>query len=193
MSRITSGKALAAAAMALATLTACVGDGPAFVAEYGTNYDYNTFNLYHRNRDTLVVIHGNPLGMDEAAFATAVTDAMQTRNSAIHTHFTTKSGGSTENNLRVVLAFNKQPGNAGLCEGTPTRDIPTPGKSITQVYGAWCWSDRPEMEVIAYVSPITSVSDPRFLKLVADATRELFPGPKDFQTESGSDKSTQVP
>jgi hypothetical protein len=64
-----------------------------------SNYDYQNFTIYHAGRDTRVIIHGNPFGMDQAAFNKAVTDNMQGATPGRRTNFTTTPGKTAQHNL----------------------------------------------------------------------------------------------
>lgn len=170
------------------TAAACAGDGPRLVSHVNSSYDWYAFTSYHQNRDTLVEIHGNPLGLDMGAFGRSVTAAMQPRHSGVRSHFTTTPGPSAEKNLRVVLAFNSAPESGNLCRAKTYEALP--GSGITQVLGAWCWDDRPDSVVTARIAPVTSIDDPRFLRLVAETTRELFPPRKD-ENRNNRDRSNR--
>lgn len=194
LSNTSAARLAASAAIILGAAGACAGNQPSLVSHLHPTYDYKTFNAYHRNRDTLVEVHGNPLGLDRAAFANAVADAMQHRYSAIQTRFTTTPGGSVEKNLRVVMAFNTRPGNLGLCTAKADAEAAIAARApITVLHAAWCWGDRAESEVTAHIAPVTAVDDPRFRALVSQATRELFPGNKDVLRNSGGKKSDILP
>lgn len=191
MSTGTSRKILLSAVIALGAAGACAGDQPASVGQLHQNYDYQTFNSYHRNRDTLVEVHGNPLGLDPAAFGRAIGDAM--RSSGVQTNFTTTPGASAEKNLRVVVSFNARPGNRGLCSAKPGGTASSAKTSITAVYAAWCWGDRVESEVATHVTPVTGIDDPRFRTMLAQSMRELFPGNKDMNRNNDRNRMNFLP
>ena len=138
-----------------------------------STYDHRNFTLYHGDRDTLVVIHGNPFGMNAAAFAKAVTDTMQGANMGRRTNFTTTPGNSAEKNLWVVMAFNARVGIYQLCQGT---DIETErrGDQLT-LTAAWCFDGRQDSLVEAVVGAAKGVDDPRFRALVRQTVLNLFP------------------
>lgn len=191
MSTTASGRILMSAAVMLGTAAACAGDGPASVGQLHPTYDYQTFNSYHRNRDTLVEVHGNPLGLDAAVFGRAIGDAM--RSSGVQSNFTTTPGASAEKNLRVVVSFNARPDNRGLCSAKPGDTGPSARTPITAVYAAWCWGDRVDSEVSTHVAPITGIDDPRFRAMLAQSTRELFPGNKDVNKNNDRNKMNFLP
>ncbi|MGE0651730.1 MAG: hypothetical protein AB7P12_08280 [Alphaproteobacteria bacterium] len=168
-----TNKSLLAAAVVLVTVTGCSTDAPRITSQYRSSYDYYNFTKYHYNRDTLVEIHGNTLGLDAASFARAVTAAMNRPSTAVQSNFTTTPGPSAEKNFRVVLAFNSSPEGLGMCQAKSF--TPTGQGGITRLRAAWCWSDRDDSDVTAYVTPITSIDDPRFRAMIAQATAELFP------------------
>jgi hypothetical protein len=168
----------------LGAVAACAGDQPRSIGTlHPTTYDYQNFNTYHRNRDTLVVVYGNPLAVDDAALGRAVGDAM--RASGVQSNFTTAPGASAEKNLRVVVSFGRRPDNRGLCTLKPGDRVTVDRSGITEVHAAWCWSERVDSEVSSYVTAITSLDDPRFRALFSQATRELFPGSRDVNRNNG--------
>ncbi|MEE8223858.1 MAG: hypothetical protein V3S59_06105 [Alphaproteobacteria bacterium] len=166
-------KAITLAAMAV-VMGAC---GPGTVrlqSDFNrSTYDHRNFTLYHGARDTLVVVHGNPFGMDPAAFAKAVTDNMQGANPGPRTNFTTTPGKSAEKNLLVVMAFNARVGIYQLCQGT---DIETRRLSHQlTLTAAWCFDGRQDSLVEAVVGPAKGAGDPRFRALIRQTVLNLFP------------------
>ena len=73
----------------VAVLGGCTGDTAKTVANTSSLYSFGEFVLASGGRDTIVVVRGNPFGMDQMAFEKAVTDAMQGQNSGPRTNFTT--------------------------------------------------------------------------------------------------------
>ena len=139
-----------------------------------SNYDYRNFALYHSERDTRVIIHGNPFGMDRAAFSKAVTDNMQGANPGRRTNFTTTPGKSIQNNLWVVMAFNTDIGAYNLCQD---QNIKTraQGSRPLSLAAAWCFDGQQDSLVEAEVGPARDVNDPRFRALVSQTVLNLFP------------------
>ncbi len=143
-----------------------------------STYDFNNFSLYHAERDTLVVVHGNPFDMDAAAFGRAVTDHMQGANNGRRTNFSTRPGKSAEKNLRVVMAFDADIGVYELCQGGPIKTKPR--KDRLSLTAAWCFADRQDSMVEATVGPVKGVGDPRFREIVRQTVLNLFPTHMDF-------------
>jgi hypothetical protein len=168
-----TNKSLLGAAVVLAAVAGCSTDAPRLTSQYRSSYDYYNFTKYHYNRDTLVEVHGNTLGLDAGRFARAVTAAMNRPNSSVQSNFTTTPGPSAEKNFRVVLAFNSSPEGLGMCRAKGFTQSGQGG--ITILRAAWCWSDRADSDVTAYVTPVTSIDDPRFRTMIAQVTAELFP------------------
>lgn len=166
-------RSLLCAVGALALVAACSTDAPRITSQYRSSYDYYNFTKYHYNRDTLVEIHGSTLGLDAERFTRAVTAAMNRPSTAVQSNFTTTPGPSAEKNFRVVLAFNSSPEGLGMCQAKSF--TPSGEGGITKLRAAWCWSDRDDSDVTAYVTPITSIDDPRFRTIIAEVTAELFP------------------
>ena len=138
-----------------------------------SNYDYRNFALYHSERDTRVLVHGNPFGMAAADFAKAVTDNMKGANIGRPSNFTTTPGKSAEKNLRVVMAFNADTEYYDLCE---TNSVNTRrSKDKLTLTAAWCFGDRQDSAVEAVVDGAKDVNDPRFRALVQETVLNLFP------------------
>jgi len=131
-------------------LGACSGNAVRLQTDYNaSSYDYANFALYHARRDTRVEVHGNPFGMDAAAFAKAVTDRMQGANEGRRTNFTTVPGASAEKNLRVVMAFDSDSDGYDLCSG---RVVPAkPQADVLSLRAAWCFSNRQDSFVEAVI------------------------------------------
>ncbi|MEE8084754.1 MAG: hypothetical protein V3T46_06005 [Alphaproteobacteria bacterium] len=166
-------KAITLAAMVV-VIGACSADYVRLQSTFNrSTYDHRNFALYHGDRDTLVVVHGNPFAMDPAAFAKAVTDNMQGANPGRRTNFTTTPGKSAEKNLLVVMAFNARVGIYQLCQGT---DIETRRLSHQlTLTAAWCFDGRQDSLVEAVVGPAKGVGDPRFRALIRQTVLNLFP------------------
>lgn len=155
-------------------LGACSADHVRLQAEYNrSTYDHRNFTLYHGDRDTKVVVYGNPFAMDPAVFAKAVTDTMQGANFGRRTNFTTTPGKSAEKNLMVVMAFNARVGIYELCRNPHIRTMPR-SRKLT-LTAAWCFDGRQDSLVTAEVGPATGVGDPRFRALVRQTVLNLFP------------------
>jgi hypothetical protein len=160
-------------------LGACSGAYVFLQSQYNpSTYDFNNFSTYHAERDTRVVIHGNPFNMNAAAFARAVTDQMQGANNGRRTNFTTSPGKSAEKNLRVVMAFNAVNGDYDLCEGKPIETKPT--KNMLRLTAAWCFADRQDSMVEATVGAAKGVGDQRFRDIVQQTVLNLFPTHMDY-------------
>jgi hypothetical protein len=167
-----------AIAVTVVLLGACSADHVRLQSEYNrSTYDHRNFTLYHGDRDTKVVIHGNPFGMDPAAFAKAVTGNMQGAHFGRRTNFTTTPGKSAEKNLMVVMAFNARVGIYQLCSGGDIETRPQ-GPQLT-LTAAWCFDGRQDSLVNAVVGAAKGVDDPRFRALVRQTVLNLFPQFKD--------------
>jgi hypothetical protein len=139
-----------------------------------SNYDFFNFTNYHGDRDTRVIIHGNPFAMDRAAFAMAVTDNMQGANPGRRTNFTTTPGKSAVKNLWVVMAFNVDMDAYDLCRDQTIKTRPQ-GRRPLALAAAWCFDGRMDSIVQAEVGPAGNADDPRFRALVSQTVLSLFP------------------
>ena len=154
-------------------MSSCSASTVRLNSEYApTTYDYLNFSLYHADRDTWVVVYGNPFAMASADFGKAVTDRMQGANFGRPTHFTTTPGKSAERNLRVVMAFNAEADIFGLCSGKVGIKPP---ESALRLTAAWCFGDRRDSLVEAEVNGANGVNDPRFRALIQETVLNLFP------------------
>ena len=135
------------------------------------SYNHQNFNSYLQGRDTHVVVVGDMLGLEPAAFGDIVTADMQGNNEGGPTNFTTHPTNA-EPNFRVVMAFNAASYSNSLCDAKTLQPQKTPG--VTTLQAAWCWDNRIESYVSGRVAA-ANPSDPQFKNLVAAATRELFP------------------
>ncbi len=161
-------------AAAALVVVACAPGNVRLQTDYNqSTYDHRNFDLYHAARDTKVVIHGNPFGMEAAAFAKAVTGHMQGANPGRRTNFTTTPGKSATKNLWVVMAFNAEVGIYGLCRDKSFKTRPTDG--TLSLKAAWCFDGRQDSQVTASVSTPENVSDPRFRALIRQTVLNLFP------------------
>ncbi len=172
---------VAAAALVVA---ACAPGNVRLQTEYNrSTYDHLNFDTYHAARDTKVVIHGNPFGMEAAAFAKAVTGNMQGANPGRRTNFTTTPGKSAAKNLWVVMAFNARVGIYELCRAKRFKTRPSSG--ALSLRAAWCFDGRQDSRVTASVATPENVNDPRFRALIRQTVLSLFPRHIDRELRRG--------
>jgi hypothetical protein len=166
-------RSLTCAAAVLLLLAACGADQVRLQTYRNrSTYDYLNYSTYHADRDTRVVVLGNPFAMDAPAFARAVTDTMQGANFGRPTNFTTTPGPSAERNLWVVMAFNAEVGPYELCRG---RAVETrPRTDALTLAAAWCFDGREDILVTAAVGPARDVNDPGFRAVVRQTVLNLF-------------------
>jgi hypothetical protein len=175
--------------LAAITIGGCSGASVRLNAEYNrSTYDHLNFSLYHADRDTKVVVHGNPFAMASADFGKAVTGHMQGANFGRRSNFTTTPGKSAERNLRVVMAFNAAEDDTyDLCGGkVDTRT----SKGAMRLSAAWCFGDRQDSFVEAEVNGAGGINDPRFRALIQQTVLNLFPTHMDrelFGDDNGDD------
>ncbi len=180
------------AAAAALVLGACSADHVRLQSEYNqSTYHYLNFTLYHVDRDTKVMVHGNPFAMEPKAFAKAVIDTMQGANFGRRTNFTTTPGKSAEKNLMVIMAFNAEVGIYELCRGGHVKT--SPRKNELKLTAAWCFDGRQDSLVEAVVGPAKGVNDPRFRSLVRQTVLDLFPPYKDREFRDNDDNDESCP
>ena len=162
---------VAAAALVVA---ACAQDNVRLQTQFNrSTYTHRNFDTYHADRDTKVVVHGNPFGMEAAAFAKAVTGHMQGANPGRRTNFTTTPGKSAAKNFWVVMAFNAEVGINELCRGKRFKIRPSSG--ALSLRAAWCFDGRQDSRVTASVGAPEDANDPRFRALIRQTVLHLFP------------------
>ena len=146
--------------------------------EVDSAYDSGEQAYAGAGRDLLTVVYGNPFGGDQAAFAGAVTDAMQGRNWGQRINFTTSPGADARLTYKVVLLFDPPATLLGqhLCsESAETlASGPKPGEGIG-VLAAFCRGDKALTEIMGYISSASGPEDAAFRELAGQVTLGLFP------------------
>ncbi len=170
--------------LAALVVAACAPGSVRLQTDYNrSTYDHLNFDTYHAARDTKVVIHGNPFGMEAAAFAKAVTGNMQGANPGPRTNFTTTPGKSATKNRWVVMAFNAEVGIYELCRAKRFETRASEG--ALSLRAAWCFDGRQDSRVTASVAAPDDVNDPRFRDLIRQTVLNLFPRHKDREFRRG--------
>ncbi len=155
-------------------LAACESSGVRLQANYSeATYDHNNFVLYHGNRETPVVLAGNPFAIGKGAFDRTVIEAMQGANPGPRTLFTQAPADVGTEGWRVVMVFDPVLSAAGLCSGAPA---PSGRASETvRLVAAWCWGQRLDSEVTAWLPrPVPGPDDPAFTALLRQTVAHLF-------------------
>lgn len=173
---------------AMAGLAACAGGGVRLTQqEAAPTYSPGEFAYAGAGRDLRVVVLGNPFGGDPAAFARAVTDAMQGRHWGQRANFTTEPGPSARQRYRVVMLFDPGPGlnRYSLCD-EPAESLPrdAAGEGVT-LFAAFCRGKRLRSSIKGYVGAASGTSDPAFRELVGQVTNGLFPPDRGLDRERG--------
>ncbi len=157
--------------LALVVMVMLGGCSGVMTQSMGSNRD---FDYLTNDRDTHVVVRGDPFATGQDRFANRVVAAMQGRDWLGSTRFRTSPGPSSHKYVKVVMLFNG-PGQTTafqLCE-TPDRFgsvKPAPG---LHVLAAFCVSGHPERVVEASASGVKSMLTPLFTQLIAQTTAEL--------------------
>ena len=159
----------------VAVLGGCAG-GVSTVANTNALYDFGEFVLASDGRDTIVVVRGNPFGMDQKAFEKAVTDAMQGQNSGPRTNFTTGPTENAKKEFKVVILFNGSQTVLAdnLCKA-PEKYGSRNGAKGLHVTAAYCWEDESLTEVDGWAGAVSGADSPVFASLIGQTTLELFP------------------
>ena len=137
----------------------------------GSNRDFDFLTI---DRDTHVVVRGDPFATGQGRFADRVVAAMQGRDWYGRARFRTSPGLNSHKYVKVVMLFNG-PGQATafqLCE-TPERFDSTGPAPGLHVLAAFCVGGHPERVVEARTGGINSTQAPAFAQLIAQTTLEL--------------------
>ncbi len=163
---------------ALLPLAACATGGVSLShQEVDTAYSPGEFAYAGAGRDLRVDVVGNPFGGDRAAFAAAVTDAMQGRHWGQRTNFTTTPGETARPKYRVLMLFDPPVSlNAmRLCPEQPSA-LPTVAAGDEVVlFAAFCRDGKSLTSIKGRVSGVAGARDPIFRELVGGVTNGLFP------------------
>ncbi len=156
-------------------LGGCAG-GVSIVADTSSLYSYGKFVLASGGRDTIVVVRGNPVGMDQKAFEKAVTDAMQGQNPGPRTNFTTGPTENAKKEFKVVILFNGSQAVLAdnLCKA-PEKYGSRKGAKGLHVLATYCWEDESLTEVNGWAGAVSGVDSAVFASLLAQTTLNLFP------------------
>ena len=159
----------------LLVLGGCAG-GVSTVASTSSLYSFGEFVLASDGRDTIVVVRGNPFGIDQKAFEKAVTDAMQGQNSGPRTNFTTAPTENAKKEFRVVILFNGSQTVLAdnLCKA-PEKYGSRNGAKGLHLTAAYCWEDESLTEVDGWAGAVAGADSPVFASLLAQTTLDLFP------------------
>ena len=158
----------------LLVLGGCAGVAST-VASTSTLYSYREFVLASDGRDTIVVVRGNPFGMDRKAFEKAVTDAMQGQNYGPRTNFTTGPSENAKKEFKVVILFNGSETVLAdnLCKAPQMYGSQYGAKGL-HVTAAYCWEDESLTEVDGWAGDVAGADSPVFAELIGQITLELF-------------------
>lgn len=162
---------------ALVLVAACAGTVRLTQLNITPTYSPNEFAYAAADRDLHVVIVGNPFGGDQAAFESAVTDAMQGRHWGQPTNFTTTPGENARLAFRVVLIFDPQVGmnSARQCREEMVGVQTVPRDDEIEISAAFCREENLRTRIRGRVSGATGPQDPVFRELVGQVTNGLFP------------------
>jgi hypothetical protein len=160
----------------VAVLGGCTGGAVTTTANTSSLYSFGEFVLASGGRDTIVVVRGNPFGMDQKAFEKAVTDAMQGQNSGPRTNFTTAPTENTKKEFRVVILFNGSQAVLAdnLCKA-PEKYGSRKGAKDLHVTATYCWEDESLTEVDGWAGALAGADSAAFARLIGQLTLDLFP------------------
>lgn len=162
-----------AATALLAGCTAVItNDSPGPRANYfDGDFEYAT----HRGA-MIAIVAGNPFGIPQDRFESAVRQAMQNNVSTGDANFVATENGQTLMPYKVVAAFNARPGISDdeVCrQGAQTPTAPT-GDSLSARM-VFCEGDSSKSGATAWISGVQAVSDEGFHDLVKQTTLAMIP------------------
>ena len=140
------------------------------------------------NNELRTVIIGNPFGMPQEAFNTAVLASMAGRNFGQRLNLSTNPRQEDRRNRHVVLAFNVATpgGQSALCGGAAnTAEAPQTAGRVT-VTGVYCTaSNRFFTRATARTDDVTGVGSDQFRRLMTQFTVALFPSENPNRRQGG--------
>lgn len=155
---------------------------PRTVSSQAPSYRQEDFLRLAGVRDCPVVVRGNPFaarGCDDVRFAALVVAAMQGQNPGPAVRFTVAAADDALSDDCVVVAFNAVAtlGAADLCGNARTIAAePIAADGRVRVLAAWCHNGAVVSECSGWTGGVHAPTDRRFVRLLAQVTRELFPG-----------------
>ena len=187
---------LVLAAFALLAVAAC---GPNVYSVTQTRlYSPDTFRFAAGGKRLLTIVRGNPFGAPRERTEAFVIAAMQ--RGMLHTDtalvrrptFTTDVGAAARPEYRVALVLNPAEGidAATLCgELGDVALAPRAGGILARM--AFCHEARVLTTSHGELAGVDDPADPRFRRLIAAMTRQLFPF-RDFRGGFGNDGSRTI-
>lgn len=161
---------------------------PRTVSARSPVYEIDELARVAGGRDCFVVVYGNPFldrGYDGETFIETVLAAMQGQNPGPATRFTARSSLNAHPDYRVMMLFNGAASVRAddLCAGAGAlaSSDGLGAKGEVRILAAWCKEGSVLSEVSGWVEGVQAPTDRRFARLIAQVTRDLFPG----QTEPG--------
>ncbi len=150
-------------------------------------YSPSEFHYATANKDVRTVIRGNPFDGPKDRLEAVILDAMQPVNWGFEgpytprTRFTTQPDGSANENYRIEVSFRRDDlaAPAAICAGGGGGDSSSPSTAIVARM-AFCYQDRLLSTTVGHLDSPEGVYDPRFHRLIARMTRDLFPQ-RDFR------------
>ena len=155
---------------------------PRTVSSRAPTYSADEFARLAGGRGCFVVVRGNPfadLGYADDAIVDAVIAAMQGQNPGIPTHFTARPSSAASSDHHVALLLNGGPTvrAADICSAMdlPSVSEPLGPRGRLRILAAWCRDDVVLSEVSGRIDGVRAPTDDRFMRLIAQVIRELFP------------------
>jgi hypothetical protein len=161
--------------------TACAGQPVLYNHFVNSGYSPSEFGVGAGRKDLRTVLHGDPFGVGEAAFAAATIAILNRHQPFLQpTHFTTMPGENASPRHRMVLIFD-QPRIPvfQLCRARlpapparPAGPVPEP---TLHVAAAFCLHGGELTAVQGKIDGVEGLNDPKFDRLLGQIVLALFP------------------
>jgi len=179
--------------IALATLLAACTTGGGVI--YYRSIESTSIGMavgHLRGSQVVLVVRGNPLGIDQAAFDALVANALHGANPGTAATFVPEPAETAQGGRRIILVLNGPAGSNGfvMCGGIPPEGgAPEVGGHV-RVLAAFCGSDdRPLSYVAAGIDGVTGPNDEQFLKFLRQVVHYLLPmEDPDFRPDHDRDR-----
>lgn len=152
----------------------CATGDITYGAYYQSRYEPGAVALAAHQGEVPVRVLGNPFGVDDGRFRTAVIAAMQEKNAGPKLRFSAAEQPDHRYDYRVTMAFGAaELGYNDLCRA----DLPPPPPVSDGVRGraAFCIGGLLMSEISGRIAGAAGPDDPRFQRLIGQMVLELFP------------------
>jgi hypothetical protein len=162
-------------------IAGCAGQPVLYNHFINSGYSPAEFGVGAGRKDLRTVLHGDPFGVGEAAFAAATIAILNRHQPFLQpTHFTTMPGENASPRHRMVLIFD-QPRIPvfQLCRAAlpppPAQSAEPAAERTLHIAAAFCLHGGELTAVQGKIEGVEGVDDPKFERLLAQIVLVLFP------------------